>query len=197
MKYANTRISRLRWFMVATLVTNAIACSAGDQGASLAYQEEPPSGGQSMDDAIAIPDPVEGQAQGQPQGQLQENPPQTPAENPLVPNPQKVELSEFESKAIELTNAERQRYGLAPLSVNPRLQGNCRSWAGTMARQRRMYHSNMSFSGENVAWGYATPAAVVRGWMNSPGHRANILTGSFRTIGVGVVSSYWCQQFGR
>ena len=52
-------------------------------------------------------------------------------------------------------------------------------------------------AGENIAKGYATPEAVVKGWMNSPGHRANILNKSFTHIGVGYVEngSYWTQMF--
>ncbi|MDE5753217.1 MAG: hypothetical protein K2H89_01530, partial [Oscillospiraceae bacterium] len=50
--------------------------------------------------------------------------------------------------------------------------------------------------GENIAWGYATPEAVVKGWMSSEGHRANILGSNFRYIGVGYVDgNYWTQLF--
>ncbi|HCF82769.1 MAG TPA: serine protease, partial [Ruminococcaceae bacterium] len=51
--------------------------------------------------------------------------------------------------------------------------------------------------GENIAYGYRTPAEVVEGWLNSPGHRANILTGSFTHIGVGYNENgnYWVQLF--
>ena len=50
---------------------------------------------------------------------------------------------------------------------------------------------------ENIAMGYKTPQAVVDGWMNSSGHRANILNASFNTIGVGYVAAgnYWTQMF--
>jgi uncharacterized protein YkwD len=51
-------------------------------------------------------------------------------------------------------------------------------------------------AGENIARGYTTPKAVVDGWMNSPGHRANILNSSFTEIGVGYASgNYWTQMF--
>ena len=55
--------------------------------------------------------------------------------------------------------------------------------------------------GENIAYGYATADAVMQGWLNSPGHRANIENASFRAIGVGAASSsagrlYWTQEFG-
>ena len=53
------------------------------------------------------------------------------------------------------------------------------------------------YAGENIAYGYKTPAEVVRGWMNSEGHRANILNASFKEIGVGYSAdgNYWTQQF--
>ena len=52
-------------------------------------------------------------------------------------------------------------------------------------------------AGENIAMGYKTPEAVVDGWMNSSGHRANILNSSFTKIGVGYVKDghYWTQIF--
>ncbi|MBM0239775.1 CAP domain-containing protein [Micromonospora sp. ATA32] len=53
--------------------------------------------------------------------------------------------------------------------------------------------------GENVAWNQKTPAAVMDAWMNSPGHRANILNCGFTEIGVGIATSngpYWTQDFG-
>ena len=54
-----------------------------------------------------------------------------------------------------------------------------------------------STAGENIAVGYSTPEQVVNGWMNSEGHRANILNASFTTIGVGYDSTgrYWVQLF--
>jgi uncharacterized protein YkwD len=57
-------------------------------------------------------------------------------------------------------------------------------------------------SAENIAWGYRTPPEVVTGWMNSPGHRANIVNRSSVAVGVGMVraadgSPYWTQDFGR
>jgi uncharacterized protein YkwD/chitodextrinase len=55
--------------------------------------------------------------------------------------------------------------------------------------------------GENIAYGYATPSAVMQGWLNSPGHRANIENASYRTLGIGVARNsagrlYWTQDFG-
>lgn len=54
-----------------------------------------------------------------------------------------------------------------------------------------------SAAGENIAMGQKTPEEVVKGWMNSPGHRANIMSTSFTHIGVGYAANgnYWTQQF--
>ena len=64
-------------------------------------------------------------------------------------------------------------------------------------------YTGWTYMGENIAAGYATPAAVMAGWMNSPGHRANILEPGFRDIGVGYAyvpgstyGYYWVQDFG-
>lgn len=52
--------------------------------------------------------------------------------------------------------------------------------------------------GENVAYGYSTPEKVMEGWMNSQGHRENILNCSFKEIGIGLAQpgNYWTQDFG-
>ena len=61
----------------------------------------------------------------------------------------------------------------------------------------RSYGIDYRTAGENIAMGQRTPQEVVNAWMNSPGHRANILNGDFTHIGVGYVEqgNYWTQQF--
>lgn len=106
-------------------------------------------------------------------------------------------------------NAERGRYGLAPLRLNRRLSAAASAHAGDMDARNYFSHDSLdggSFVdrirragylsgarswtvGENLAWGSrgrAAPQMVTRSWMNSPGHRANILNSSFREIGIGV-----------
>ena len=107
-----------------------------------------------------------------------------------------------------LLNRERRAHGLAPFHVNRALANAARGHSRDMARrdyfdhtapgdvtfadriQRANYRPRGSWSiGENIAWGsgsLATPASIVRAWMKSPGHRANILNRAFRAIGVGV-----------
>jgi len=108
---------------------------------------------------------------------------------------------------ICLLNAQRASHGMAPLRLNVRLTRASRGMAALMVRQRFFAHNTPSGRtlldrvratgyvngrwqlGENLAWGsggLATPAAIVNGWMNSPGHRANILHAAFRDIGIGI-----------
>ncbi|WP_144877677.1 CAP domain-containing protein [Microbacterium sp. 1.5R] len=108
------------------------------------------------------------------------------------------------ARILQDTNAARAANGLPPLILDGSMTTVARNWSATQARERRMYHNpqyssqipaGWSRAGENVASGYA-PAAVVKGWMNSPGHRANIL-GDFTTIGIGYVDGYATQVFAK
>ena len=111
-------------------------------------------------------------------------------------------LNDVERQVIERTNSERSRRGLAPLRVCARLQKQARNHAGWMARSGKMQHGRHPGAAENIATGQRTPSAVLRSWMNSKGHRANIL-GSYTRIGAAAYrnpatgNTYWCQQFGR
>lgn len=94
---------------------------------------------------------------------------------------------------------ERERYGLAKLILDPILQKQSRSHCIWMANHYSMQHSTHGVA-ENIAMGYTTIGGVVRGWMNSSGHRNNILNSRHTKIGVaGYISDngvcYWCQQF--
>lgn len=127
--------------------------------------------------------------------------------------------AELEAAVLALTNQERQRAGLAPLRLNPRLQNAARHHAANMARLNRLAHTlaeadlpdlagrlsrygySYLLAGENVAWNYASASAVMAAWMGSPAHRANILNPTFTEIGVAVASNargepYLCQVFG-
>ncbi len=107
--------------------------------------------------------------------------------------------STSEMRVVDLVNAERSRRGLAPLSPSPTLMNVSRSWSNTQANRGRMYHSKNGYM-ENVAYGQSSPEAVMNSWMNSRGHRANILSSRATTIGVGCARSsngslYWTQCF--
>lgn len=116
-----------------------------------------------------------------------------------VPVVRRLVGSSQEQEVVALVNAERQRRGLRPLAASDRLMHDARSWSDVQASRGRMYHSRMGYR-ENVAYGQQTPSEVVRTWMNSPGHRKNILAPSINQIGVGLAYSsngrpYWCQVF--
>ena len=107
-------------------------------------------------------------------------------------------LTESESAVIAETNQARAEAGLPELVVDCRLMGRARRHANRMASEGFFAHS--SGATENIAHGQPHATAVVRTWLNSPGHRANILSRSSTRIGVaGVVSRdgkiYWVQQF--
>ena len=110
-------------------------------------------------------------------------------------------------------NEIRVEYGLKPLTANWELSRVARYKSEDMSNNRYFSHTSPTYgtpfqmikafglsyrsAGENIAYGYGTPAAVVNGWMNSSGHRANILNASYTQIGVGYCASgnYWTQMF--
>ncbi|MFF5447648.1 CAP domain-containing protein [Streptomyces sp. NPDC012888] len=117
------------------------------------------------------------------------------------------------AKVVALVNRERAKAGCRPVKVNAKLTKAAQSHSRDQARHHRMSHTGSDGSnpgqritragyqwrtyGENVAYGYNTPAKVMNAWMHSPGHRANILNCSFKEIGVGLsgTSHYWTQNF--
>lgn len=119
----------------------------------------------------------------------------------------------YEREVVRLVNEERAAQGLKALKTNWELSRVARYKSQDMRDRGYFSHTSPTYgspftmirnfgisfrtAGENIAKGYATPQAVVRGWMNSDGHRANILNASFTEIGVGYVASghYWTQMF--
>ena len=119
----------------------------------------------------------------------------------------------YENEVIRLVNAERSKNGLSPLTANWELSRVARYKSQDMADNRYSSHTSPTYgtpfqmmksfglsfrtAGENIAYGQRTPQAVVNAWMNSSGHRANILSSSYTQIGVGYVASgnYWTQMF--
>lgn len=119
-------------------------------------------------------------------------------ETPAPAKAEKFELIAIEKLIVEQTNAQRARYGLVPLKVDVKLMKTARQHGIWMARNRSLQHSRGV--AENIAMGYTSTPDVMRGWMNSSGHRANILNRSYRSLGVAAYQSaggtiYWCQQF--
>lgn len=128
-----------------------------------------------------------------------------------------AELARTASEVVDLTNRERTRHGLPPLAVDPVLTLAAQAHSADMIARAFYSHTSPDGSqpwdraavagsrrrsiGENIACGQRSPAEVVEGWMNSPGHRANILKPGFTHIGIGFAGggsagTYWTQLFG-
>lgn len=120
--------------------------------------------------------------------------------------------SSFANQVLKLVNAERVKGGLQELTMSSALTApankraqeiktkfshtrpNGTQWSTVLDE----YGVSVRTAGENLAYGYNTPEAVVEGWMNSPGHRANIMNGNFNKIGIGVYTdsngTVYCTQ---
>lgn len=124
------------------------------------------------------------------------------------------------AEVVRLVNEERARVGCPALAIDEDLVEAAQSHSADMAQHDYFSHTgrnNSSFAerllsagftgapgGENIAAGYPSAADVMAGWMDSEGHRANILRCGFRTIGVGYATEssskyfhYWTQDFGQ
>jgi uncharacterized YkwD family protein len=122
-------------------------------------------------------------------------------------------LSAYEQEVVDLTNQERAKNGLAALKVDTTLSKLAREKSRDMSVNGYFSHTSPTYgspfdmmkqygityraAGENIAMGQRTPEEVVQAWMNSEGHRKNILSSNFTHIGVGYVASgnYWTQEF--
>lgn len=113
---------------------------------------------------------------------------------------EKYSLHQVELNILRATNRERTRRGLQPLKPHIVLIEDSRNHCIWMINKRRLEHGKGPFA-ENIARGYETSKGVVAGWMNSKGHRANILNSRYRYIGVSAYIStntgvvWWCQRF--
>ncbi|MEK4080547.1 CAP domain-containing protein [Solibacillus sp. FSL K6-1126] len=144
--------------------------------------------------------------------------------NPTLKNPdmiyvgEKINISENEQQAVEeqvvsLVNKERVQQGLAPLKIDWELARVAKYKSQDMHDKNYFSHTSPTYgspfdmmkqfgisykaAGENIAKGQKSAAQVMDGWMNSSGHRANIMDSKFTHIGVGYVKdgNYWTQMF--
>jgi len=123
-----------------------------------------------------------------------------------------VSNSSFATQVVTLVNQERAKAGLKPLTAtnatltkmaldkakdmynNGYFDHNSPTY-GSPFDMMKKYGINYSYAGENIAKGQRTPQEVMTAWMNSPGHRANILSANFTTIGVAYYNGVWVQEF--
>lgn len=124
------------------------------------------------------------------------------------------DVSEFEQQVVTLVNEERAKEGLKPLELDTELSDVAREKSKDMMDKGYFDHTSPTYgspfdmmkqfgieyssAGENIAKGQKTPEEVMEGWMNSDGHRKNIMNPDFTHIGVGFVegdSTYWTQMF--
>ena len=136
-----------------------------------------------------------------------------PAEQPKESTNQAAySLSQFEQEVVTLTNKERTKYGLQPLKIDLKVSEVARLKSSDMKTNGYFSHTSPTYgspfdmmkqfgiqyraAGENIAMGQRSPQEVVTAWMNSEGHRKNILSSNFTHIGVGHVDgNYWTQMF--
>ena len=175
----------------------------------------------------SVPDDNQPENPGTPDNNQSENPstpdgsqPENPGtpdnnqpENPSVPDTD-TENASFVRQVVNLVNQERAKAGLSPVTADTSIQAAAQvrakeieksfshtrpdgsSFSTALTQQGVTYRG----SGENIAWGQKTPEQVMNGWMNSDGHRANILNKNFTKIGVGYHqnasgTNYWTQLF--
>ncbi|WP_257348879.1 CAP domain-containing protein [Pseudalkalibacillus decolorationis] len=135
-----------------------------------------------------------------------------------APQPQDgaTAISEIEKKVIELTNQEREKAGLSPLKANVKLSKVAQEKSNDMLENGYFSHNSPNYgspfqmmqefgvsyqsAGENIAAGQQSAEQVVKAWMNSPGHRRNIMNKDVTQIGVGRAKGgeqgiYWTQMF--
>jgi len=138
----------------------------------------------------------------------------TPAKTTTTPS--LTENNKIEKEVVTLVNQERSKQGLAPLKENVQLSNIARTKSQDMVNKNYFSHTSPTYgspfdmmkqfgitytaAGENIAMGQQSAASVMSSWMNSPGHRANILSKDFTEIGVGLAKNnsgtiYWTQEF--
>ncbi len=130
--------------------------------------------------------------------------------------PEASSLKSIEEEVVRLVNVERANRGLYALAINGKLSRIARRKSRNMIDEMYFSHESPTYgspfhmmesfgltftaAAENIAYGQRTPAEVVKDWMDSPGHRSNILSTNVTQIGVGAAKAangtlYWTQMF--
>ncbi|WP_110927904.1 CAP domain-containing protein [Bacillus massiliglaciei] len=135
---------------------------------------------------------------------------------PSGANTKETATKTMETQVIELVNSERKKAGLPALKMDSSLSKTATIKSQDMRDSQYFSHTSpvygspfdlmktygiaYKYAGENIAAGQTSPNSVIKSWMNSPGHKANILSKNYTRIGVGYVkggtySHYWTQHF--
>lgn len=138
-------------------------------------------------------------------------PEQQPVQKPGTEGNQNQQTSSYAQAVLELVNSERAKIGLSALTLDSTLNAVATAHSKDMATRNFFSHTNpdglspfdriknagVSYktAGENIAMGQKSAEQVVNSWMNSEGHRKNILNASFTKMGLGNVNNYWTQLF--
>lgn len=162
---------------------------------------------------VKAPAPTTVQQPAKAPATTQQQPAKAPAKQTAPAPTTNSAVSAYEQKVVELTNQERAKNGLKPLALDTELSKVAREKSRDMQSKGYFSHTSPTYgspfdmmkkfgityrsAGENIAMGQPTPEEVVKAWMNSEGHRANILNSSYTHIGVGHIASgnYWTQMF--
>ncbi|MFP3387178.1 CAP domain-containing protein [Brevibacillus sp. SIMBA_040] len=136
---------------------------------------------------------------------------QQPVQQPVKQANQQVDASTVGKQVTDLVNQERAKAGLKPVELDASLNKVAQAKAADMSNNNYFDHTSPTYgspfdmmkqfgvsymtAGENIAMGQRTAEEVMNQWMNSEGHRQNIMNPSFTKIGVGFVNGYWVQEF--
>lgn len=146
------------------------------------------------------------------------NPSTTPQQKPESTPEQKpsTDFSSYQQQVLDLVNAERTKRGISALTLDSNLSSVATKKSQDMVNKNYFDHTSPTYgspfdmmkqfgisyrtAGENIAKGQKTPQEVVTAWMNSEGHRKNILNPNFTNLGIGIAkdskgTTYWTQMF--
>lgn len=141
--------------------------------------------------------------------------PVKPVETPKVETPSVAGMSQIELEVLRLVNVERKKVGLKALTTSSTFSNVARKKSEDMAVKGYFSHTSPTYgspfdmmktfnityraAGENIAMGQTSAESVMKAWMNSPGHKANILNSNYGKIGIGMYekngTKYWTQMF--
>jgi uncharacterized YkwD family protein len=186
--------------------------------AAQAQKNSAPKAAAKSKEPVAAEKPAAPVTQKKPAAPATSEKPAAPAatQKPAAPAENNAAAGSYEMQVVDLLNKERAVQGLPALKYNAELSKVAEAKAADLRDKNYFSHTSPTYgspfdmmkafgikytaAGENIAKGYMNPESVMKGWMNSPGHKANILNSSFTEIGVGYVSGsngtgYWVQMF--